>query len=856
MQLISRLMLLVVVALLVSCGGGGNSDVFGVGDATTQTTGTSDGSDTSDTSGTDADTEDNTDGPSSGFALRGAAEGLQSTATLTLQEVGSGQTLEIDGDGAFVFAEGFSDGVNYDVSVKTQPSGQNCSVGNNTGTFSDSEISNVSIVCIGSSGYTLELAGFQTVEPSFVIAGIRVEDIASGVPVKGLTASDFSVLENDSVIGDESFLDAEQISEERINVSTVLILDVSTSIDSEEMTNIKIAAKAALFSEDAEGVKTSKLYSGRQQVAIYTFDSDVELLVDFTSDLDALETAIDSIPNSVLQRGNSTNLLEAVEIALGRWEVTIGLGSLEHGYAILLTDGIHNSDGKTAENIVSSFTNEYGVRKALYAIAVGDGVSIENLTQLTGDATRVYTVNNFDDTSDLIEVLTQIADEALAQTQGLYRVYYASPKRSGNHEVVFAVAGNFCSDDLTCTSAVGSSFDSSSFDDAVPALYAILTGGVEQIIGTNLIGDDDFLVVEADLRWVNLMPSFTMTIGSLVGTEPVETLLSDFSRSYQFPTGFTSAVINITETGTGFVANVSLIRGVGGVMAVSDSAVPSGTASYTLTRLVSDGPWQFGQQAAGMTVDADDNVYLANGDTLWVYDGSTTSIYLGPSDGAYNFEDVDIDADGLLYIFDGATVGGDILTSTVANTSTVLRTFNGVTFPSFMAVVDASQIVVTGRDGLHLITDSSTTLAHDSTAFKGSTDCATEDLVIQRSGAFLYQPGCNGNNIVMGDLTSTVPRTIDLGDTFNNMLCSARDPAGGFYSVIDFDSGYRLVHWEEDATADSGWSVLSTSPSINDAAEETELTSGFRYCALAASPSGKIYYQTFTDLWVFEPVVE
>ena len=507
--------------------------------------------------------------PLTGLGLAVTIEGLNEGASLTLIELGSNQTLELSSNESRFFFEGFSDETSYDVNVMTQPAGQNCTVSNDTGTFSGADVMNAKVICLGSSGYNLQLVGFQSSQPSLVIGGIRVEDISSGNPVLGLTISDFNVKENGQAIGSEASLSAERIQEGRINLSTVLILDVSRSIDTTEMKNIKTAAKAALYSEDASGVKTSKLFSAKQKVAIYTFAGTVEELVGFTADLGELETAIDSIPDNFLDRGASTNLLGAVEEALALWEVKIDLSTLDHGYAILLTDGEHTSDSRTPADIVDGFTNEYGVRKSIYALAVGDGVSIENLTELTGDSDRVYQVGSFD-TAELTTVLSKISSEALAQIKGLYRVYYATPKRADINDVSFEVNGNSCSN---CIDTVGSQFDATNFMDTEPALYALLSGGIEQEIGKNLLAAGDFLVVEASLRWINITPSIMPTIESLDGADPVVTQLSNNSWSYQFPAEFNSAVLKYTEASTGFIVNVSLTRTPAGLVAVSDSVL-------------------------------------------------------------------------------------------------------------------------------------------------------------------------------------------------------------------------------------------------------------------------------------------
>lgn len=503
-----------------------------------------------------------------GIAIRGTIEGLIPGNSLTLQENGSGRTLEVTELGDFYFAEPFDDGAVYDVDVSVQPVGQNCLVSNSTGTISNGEdVTDITVACLGSNGYNLQLSGFQVSPPSLVIGGIRVEDTATLSPVSSLTTSDFNVFENDQQIGDEAYLDSERINGDFVNVSTVLILDISTSIDSAEMLNLKTAAKAALFDDDGV-TKTSRLFNEGQEVAIYAFDGEVEMLIDFTDDLDALEAAIDSIPESVLERSNSTNLLGAVEVGLTRWEVDISLNAVDYGYAILLTDGEHNSDGRTADDIVDTFVNDFDVRKDIYAIAVGGGVSTESLTTLTGSSSKLYQIASFDDPEELIEVFNSIRDDAQAQTQGLYRVYYATPKRADSHDVSFRINGN-----ANSAAEVTTTFDADTFTDIEATLFVLIEGGEEQEAGGNLIADNEFMIVEGDLRWANLTASYSLDVSDVVGEDPAVIQLGDARWSFQFPAGFTSATITVIESETGFSGTVTASRESGGVLAESDSSL-------------------------------------------------------------------------------------------------------------------------------------------------------------------------------------------------------------------------------------------------------------------------------------------
>jgi hypothetical protein len=288
------------------------------------------------------------------------------------------------------------------------------------------------------------------------------------------------------------------------------------------------------------------------------------------------------------------------------------------------------------------------------------------------------------------------------------------------------------------------------------------------------------------------------------------------------------------------------------------------TAQYNFTQILSGGPWTFGQEAAGMAVGLDETVYLANGDTLWQVKNGVPSIFLGPAHGTFKFTDVDIDSNGVLYIFDDAILGGRILTSSSEGTYSVHRDASVVgylTFPHFMGVVDSNEIALTSREGLSVVTDQGTSLTHNSTAFHGSSECASEDLAVQWTGAFSYQEGCNGTPMVLGDVSSGTPRVVRLEDsplpyTYLDTGCTTRNPLGGFVSIVFFDpnDSPNLVLFSEDANNTTGWNIQETTPTIDAVRANSTETFSFDYCSIAASQSGKIYYQTYSQLWVFTPV--
>ncbi len=79
------------------------------------------------------------------FAIRGTVSGLAG-AGLVLQNNG-GNDLPISASGSFAFANRLVDGATYTVTVRSQPSAQNCVVRNPSGTVRGAEVSNVEVAC-------------------------------------------------------------------------------------------------------------------------------------------------------------------------------------------------------------------------------------------------------------------------------------------------------------------------------------------------------------------------------------------------------------------------------------------------------------------------------------------------------------------------------------------------------------------------------------------------------------------------------------------------------------------------------------------------------------------------------------
>ena len=82
------------------------------------------------------------------YQVGGTVSGL--SGTVVLQDNG-GDDLSVSASGGFTFATGLSAGSAYNVTVKTNPAGQTCSVANGSGTIGSSGVTNVAVTCTTSA---------------------------------------------------------------------------------------------------------------------------------------------------------------------------------------------------------------------------------------------------------------------------------------------------------------------------------------------------------------------------------------------------------------------------------------------------------------------------------------------------------------------------------------------------------------------------------------------------------------------------------------------------------------------------------------------------------------------------------
>ena len=226
----------------------------------------------------------------------------------------------------------------------------------------------------------------------------------NGVP--GLTESDFIVTENGGRIDSEANLkiDPDSIP---FALKTVLLLDVSSSV-TDFVPQIKAATKSLV---------NQKLPN--QEIAIYTFAAQPELVLDFTTDQTALINAIDALPEDGLV--NSTNLYGGIIAVANLWEDKYSIDEIEDGSLIVFTDGRHNA---TQALTLSDAKSAISGKKVYIAALSSPDLDEASLKQLASEGDHYFLADNI---AALENTFLNIQTEITNLSKSIYYMFYQSP---------------------------------------------------------------------------------------------------------------------------------------------------------------------------------------------------------------------------------------------------------------------------------------------------------------------------------------------------------------------------------------------------------------------------------------------
>lgn len=220
-------------------------------------------------------------------------------------------------------------------------------------------------------------------QPAFSgkVEAVRIDVLVSegGLPLKGLTAADFEVLDN----GVRQSVDL--ISFEQIPVNLVLALDMSDSVAGERLDHLRAAGRAALTA-----------LQPRDRASLVTFSYRVTLAAPLSTDLDSVGRALDEATGSGL-----TSLVDGVFAG-----VMVGEGDIGRALLIVFSDGLDTASWLTADAVLKDAGQSDVVA---YAVAVQSKLKPEFLRDLTSSTGgRLFEIEK---TRDLAPAFRAIVDE-------------------------------------------------------------------------------------------------------------------------------------------------------------------------------------------------------------------------------------------------------------------------------------------------------------------------------------------------------------------------------------------------------------------------------------------------------------
>ena len=226
--------------------------------------------------------------------------------------------------------------------------------------------------------------------------------------VSDLEKEDFEVLENDDFIDTESniVIDPNLIPSE---LRTVILLDISSSV-TDFIQQIKDASVSLI---------ENKLPT--QQFAIYTFDKELKLIQDFTTDISTLKSQINSIPSSNLE--NSTNLYGAIidltNNSIINWTEEYSIDKILVRNLIVFTDGRHNANPSITLNQTLNYTRD---KKVYVAALQSPDLREQPLIEIGNQGYFLA-----DNINQLEEKFNEVQENIKKLSGSVYYLYYTSP---------------------------------------------------------------------------------------------------------------------------------------------------------------------------------------------------------------------------------------------------------------------------------------------------------------------------------------------------------------------------------------------------------------------------------------------
>jgi hypothetical protein len=282
-------------------------------------------------------------------------------------------------------------------------------------------------------------------KPSNVAVYFKVQT-ASGEPVGGLSADQFRIYEDRSIVSQYESKQTILNPEVAVSHYTLLLVDMSGSI-SDSGNRDAVVEAATTFTDRVEK---------SQKVAIYAFDGSEELhpIVPFTDSTGSAKAGAQRLASYKAQ-DPSTNLNGAVLHGLD--ELDRALSHSEHplrfGTLVVFTDGTDHAARHTADEMREKVKES---RFDVFAIGLGGEIQEHELRQIGKNGTTMAA-----DKTAVVKAFDTIGARIESLTKSYYLLGYCSPARAGKHEVRIEVDAK--TDNRTESGALTSQFDATGF---------------------------------------------------------------------------------------------------------------------------------------------------------------------------------------------------------------------------------------------------------------------------------------------------------------------------------------------------------------------------------------------------------
>jgi hypothetical protein len=275
----------------------------------------------------------------------------------------------------------------------------------------------VGVGCGG--GLTLTPIKSTQNKPSNVAVYFKVTT-SGGDPIGGLSASNFKIYEDGSLVSELESKQTILNPEVAASHYTLLLVDMSGSVSGDQDSVNALVDAANAFTDRVEK---------QQKVAVFAFDGSPQLhpISAFTSTSGA-KVGIAELKN-FKPSDPSTNLNGAV--VEGLHELDHALSQAEHpmrfGTLVVFTDGTDRANRVPRDDMLKAVRDS---EHQIFAIGLGTEIKESEIKDIGKSGTAMAS-----DKTKVVQAFDAIGQKIEAATKSYYLLSYCSPSRAGKHEV-------------------------------------------------------------------------------------------------------------------------------------------------------------------------------------------------------------------------------------------------------------------------------------------------------------------------------------------------------------------------------------------------------------------------------------